>query len=206
MTDTDPIDPAREAPEHADLPATAAWRHLDARNGFEVLFLRHEHDRYHLHGCVTAVEEAEAWAIRYELTLDSSWATRSAHVVGRSALGERELRLEGDGAGAWRVDDTTNTELDGCLDVDLEASACTNALPVNRLRLGIGQLADAPAVYVHAGDLQVVRLEQTYRRLPNEGSRPRYDYAAPSFGFRAVLAYDQFGLVLDYPGIAVRAA
>jgi hypothetical protein len=188
------------------LPATAAWRHLDARVGFEVVFLRHANDRYHLDGHATAVEKGEAWTIRYTLTLDSNWATSYAQIVGRSVLGERELRLESDGAGKWRVDGEPMAQLSGCVDVDLEASACTNALPVNRLKLEIGQAADAPAVYVRARDLQVERLEQRYERLPNAADRVCYEYVAEGFDFRAVLVYDQFGLVLDYPGIAVRVA
>jgi uncharacterized protein len=206
MTKKDPIASVGASREHVDLPATSAWRHLDARAGFEVLFLRHEDDRYYLDGHVTAVEAGEAWGIRYALTLDSNWATRFAHIVGRSALGEHELRLECDGAGTWRVDGKPIAQLSGCLDVDLEASACTNALPVNRLRLEVGQTADAPAAYVRARDLRVERLEQSYARLSDAGERSRYKYGAPSFDFRAVLLYDQFGLVLDYPGIAVRTA
>jgi hypothetical protein len=97
-------------------------------------------------------------------------------------------------------------QLTGCLDVDLEASACTNAFPVHRLGLEVGQAADAPAVYVRARDLSVERLEQSYKRLPNDGEHSRYHYVAPTFNFRAVLVYDVFGLVLDYPGIAVRTA
>jgi hypothetical protein len=54
--------------------------------------------------------------------------------------------------------------------------------------------------------LRVERLEQTYARLPDEGERARYEYVAPAFDFSAVLTYDRFGLVLDYPGIAVRVA
>jgi uncharacterized protein len=204
MTETEPRAPIPSAPKRVDLPATAAWRHQDARIGFEVLFLRHQSDRYHLDGYVAAVEEGEPWGIRYALVLDSSWATRSAHIVGRSALGEHEVRLENDGAGRWRVDGKPMPQLSGCIDVDLEASACTNALPVNRLRLKIGQAADPPAVYVRARDLRVERLEQSYARLPNDGKHSRYDYVVPSFDFRTVLVYDEFGLVLAYPGIAVR--
>ena len=102
-----------------DLPATAAWRHLDARDGFEVLFLRRETDGYHLDGYSTAVEDGEAWSISYAFTLDTTWATRSAHVVGRSASGSHEVRLEGDGIGGWRVDGRPAPQLAGCLDVDL---------------------------------------------------------------------------------------
>jgi uncharacterized protein len=206
MAEKEPIAAVGSAPDDVDLPATAAWRHLDARVGFEVLFLRHENGHYHLDGHATAIEDGEAWGIRYALTLDSNWATRSAHIVGRSALGEYEIRLGRDAAGSWRVDGKPMAQLSGCVDVDLEASACTNALPVNRLELEVGQAADAPAVYVRARDLQVERLEQRYERLPNAGERARYDYIAPRFDFRAVLVYDQFGLVLDYPGIAVRVA
>jgi hypothetical protein len=185
----------------------AAWRHVDARVGFEVLFLRREHDVVRLDGYSTAVQEGEAWGIRYTLTLDEEWVTRHARVVGQSAQGEQEIRLEGDGSGEWRVDGEPAPELSGCLDVDLEASACTNALPVRRLGLQIGERAEAPAAYVRAPILRVERLEQSYARLEDDGDEgTRYDYAAPAFAFRTILTYDQAGFVLDYPGIAVRVA
>jgi uncharacterized protein len=114
------------------------------------------------------------------------------------------VRLEGDGSGGWRVDGKPARELDGCLDVDLEASAFTNALPVHRLRLDVGQAAEAPAAYVRAVDLRVLRLEQRYARLEDEGGHSRYDYVSPDHDFTCVLVYDEFGLVVDYPGIAVR--
>jgi uncharacterized protein len=49
-------------------------------------------------------------------------------------------------------------------------------------------------------------LEQRYLRLENEDPRRRFEYAAPVFDFVCELAYDGAGLLLDYPGIAVRAA
>ena len=112
-----------------ELPATAAWRHQDARTGFEVAFLRRERGGYRLDGYSTAVQEGEAWAMGYTITLDDQWGTRSAHVTGQSASGGHEVRLEGDGSGTWRVDGAAAPQLNGCVDVDLEASACTNAVP-----------------------------------------------------------------------------
>jgi hypothetical protein len=58
---------------------------------------------------------------------------------------------------------------------------------------------------VRAADLTVERLDQDYARIADEGCCQRYDYAAPAFGFTCRLRYDESGLVLDYPGIAVRA-
>jgi hypothetical protein len=91
------------------------------------------------------------------------------------------------------------------LDVDLESSAMTNALPVHRIALGVGQQAAAPAAYVRSLALTVERLEQIYGRVADEDGRQWYDYSVPVFDFACRLAYDESGLVLDYPGIAVRA-
>jgi hypothetical protein len=58
---------------------------------------------------------------------------------------------------------------------------------------------------VRVPDLSAERLDQDYARIADEGTCQRYDYAAPAFGFSCRLRYDPSGLVLDYPGIAVRA-
>jgi hypothetical protein len=190
----------------ADLPKYAAWRHRDAREGFEIAFLRAGDDGTHLEGATTAVEDGEGWIVRYLINLTLGWLTRWARVSGRSASGAHELTLEADGAGRWRVNGAPAPNLDGCLDVDLESSSLTNALPVHRLELEVGQEADAPAAYVRAVDLSVDRLEQHYVRLGDGPDGERYDYTAPGFDFESVLSYDEFGLVLDYPGIARRVA
>jgi uncharacterized protein len=189
-----------------DPPRYAAWRHGDSRSGFEVAFLRTGGEGYRIAGETAAVEEGEAWAVDYVITLDPEWLTRATLVSSRASSGARELSLEADGAGQWRIDGEAAPDLDGCLDVDLESSALTNAFPVHRLGLEVGDSADAPAAYVRVLDLSVERLEQRYLRLNDDASRERYLYAAPAFGFESELSYDEFGLVLEYPGIAVRVA
>jgi hypothetical protein len=183
-----------------------AWQHVGARNGFEVAFLNRAGDEHRVEGDTTAVEGGAAWAVHYRISLDSGWRTRHAHVVGRSEGGRRELTLQCDGNGRWQVDGAHAPHLDGCLDVDLESSALTNAFPAHRLGLQVGEQAEAPAAYVRALDLGVERLEQRYARLADDGHRRRYHYAAPRFDFECELVYDESGLVLDYPGIATRAA
>ena len=73
------------------------------------------------------------------------------------------------------------------------------------LGLEVGEDADAPAVYVRELDLSVERLEQRYARRPDDGPRRRYHYESPRFDFEAELVYDEAGLIIDYPGIGVRA-
>ena len=193
------------ATKFADPQAVAAFEHRDAQRGFEVVFIRAESGGYRIDGHTAAVEDGQAFAAAYAIALDGDWATRSAHVRGRSATGNYKLELESDGAGHWTVDGEQAPELDGYIDVDLEASAFTNTFPIHRLGLEVGERAEAPAVYVRELDRAVERLEQRYARLPDDGARRRYHYESPRFGFEAELVYDEAGLILDYPGIGVRA-
>ena len=186
------------------LPPAAAWRHEDARQGFEVVFFEAVRAGLRLDGCTTAVEDGQASVVRYEIVVDEAWRTRSARVWERCPSGAREVRLDADASGCWRVDGVPMGHLNGCLDVDLESSACTNMLPVHRLALAVGEAVEAPAVYVRAHNLDVERLEQQYVRVEDDQTRPRFRYCAPRFDYDDHLVYDSSGLVLRYPGIATR--
>lgn len=187
-------------------PRSAAWKHQGARTGFEVAILSSVDDGYLLTGCTTAVEEGHLWIVDYTIEVDAGWHARSARVSGRSGTGSRACLLETAGDGRWRVDGLPAPHLEGCLDVDLESSALTNALPVHRFALPIGGGSQAPAAYVRALDLRVERLEQHYVRVRDRDGHQCYEYTAPSFDFSCELVYDEAGLVLAYPGIAMRAA
>ena len=188
------------------LPAQVAFRHLDARAGYEVAFPEATEAGLRIEGHTAAVEDAVAWAVEYAIELDAAWVTRRARVTGRTAAGRRAVVVETDGRGAWTVDGVAAPYLDGCRDVDLESSALTNAFPVHRLALEVGEAAEAPAAYVRATDLAVERLEQRYERVADVDGRQCFEYASPAFDFACRLVYDRHGLVLDYPGIAVREA
>jgi uncharacterized protein len=203
--DTGDIDENVTCMSFAPLPVTAAWHHRSARTGFEVAYFSADGDGYRIEGWTTAIEDGATWAVQYAIEVDAAGATRRAAIHGRSAAGSCSARLEADGHGHWLVDGRHAPRLDGCLDVDLEASAMTNALPVRRMGLPVAAASAAPAAYVRAAGLAVERLEQTYARATDQAGGQRYDYAAPAFGFAARLVYDESGLVLDYPGIAVRA-
>ena len=123
----------------------------------------------------------------------------------RSVSGQREVRLGSSGPGSWLVDGAPAPHLDGCVDVDLEASVFTNALPVLRLALEVGAGADVPAAFVRAPDLTVERLDQRYVRVDDDSGQHRYEYSAPRFDYTGRLRYDSSGLLLEYPGIAERS-
>ncbi|MCM1966463.1 putative glycolipid-binding domain-containing protein [Streptomyces sp. G1] len=99
--------------------------------------------------------------------------------------------------GAYRPD------LDGALDCDLGLRPMTNTMPVLRHGLhrppGTGPHRFLMA-WVSVPDLAVTPNRQTYTHLgrAEHGTRVRYE----SGDFRADIAFDDDGLVLDYPSLA----
>jgi hypothetical protein len=155
-------------------------------------------------GHTAAVEDGVIWAVHYTIEVDEHWVTQHCRVWSWSEHGEHETQLSRDAAGRWRVDGVLALELDGCLDVDLEASACTNMLAVRRAQLPLHQSMEAPAAYVRAPGLEVERLEQSYFRLSNDDDDLLFEYKAPRFHVMCELRFGADGLVRDYPGIATR--
>ena len=184
---------------------SAAWRHQGARDGFEVVFLAETGDGgFIAEGHCTAVECEQPWSVGYIISLDAAWVTRRAELSELSSRGAHRAVLEHDGAGRWVLDGVTAPALDGCLDIDLEGSAFTNALPVRRLGLEVGQAGGAAAAWVRSPGIRVERLEQSYRRLPDGDEGQRYDYAASQLEFTAELRFDRDGIGTAYSGLATR--
>jgi Putative glycolipid-binding len=114
-------------------PPTACWQHQGLRSGFEVAYFRPASGGLRVHGTTTGLQDGDTWVVTYCLHLDESWSTRAADIVRTTVSGVTDVRLECDGAGHWMLNGEPAGHLDGCVDVDLESSAMTNALPIHGL-------------------------------------------------------------------------
>jgi hypothetical protein len=114
-------------------------------------------------------------------------ARPAAAIRGRSAAGLCSVLLEADGNGHWLVDGDPARHLDGCLDVDLEASAMTNALPVRRLGLPVAAGRPLPPPSSEPSAWPWNGWSRPMRKPPTKPGRQCYDYAAPAFDFEARL-------------------
>jgi hypothetical protein len=188
------------------LPASASWRHEGLRSGFEVAAFRPSSTGVRIEGTTTGLQEGTTWVVSYVVELDPTWRTRRARIELRTALGFTERLLQLDGAGVWLVDGIEAADLAGCLDVDLESSVVTNTMPVHRLGLAVGDRASAPAAYFRVDTGAIERLDQSYLRIEDVDGGQRYEYQAPIFDFRCQLVYDRSGLIVEYPGLGVRAS
>ncbi len=154
-------------------------------------------------GLVLLYRDGLALRCHYRLTADSAWRARSLDLVvqtGGPAPREAALALTGDGKGCWRVNGTRAPALDGCLDIDIQLTPFTNTLPIRRLDLAAGEIADLRAVYVPLPDPAPVPAEQSYACLRPLGlSGGLYRYESRASGFSADLPVDSGGFVVDYP-------
>lgn len=188
-----------------DFPDVATWRHHSVRSGFEVLFSATLADGRLLRGHTTAVEGGVAWSVGYRIELDPQWRTVRVETTSSTTAGERRMvaeRIDGD---RWLIDGQLRPDLTGCVDVDFESSAVTNTLPVHRIPFVPGGARHAaPAAFVRADDLRVERIEQEYTPLEATDTKVRFAYESSTFDVACTLTFDAAGLILDYPGIAVR--
>ena len=186
----------------APCPAEAAWRHHTAREAVEVVHVAEAPGGgWCLRGHTTGVEDEVAYALVWEVVVGPDWVTRRAHVRSLLPRGRPEVLLERSDEGEWTVDGASRPELTGVVDVDLEASAVTNTLPIHREALG--RETASPAAYVRL-DLTVELLEQWYGPAEAVDGELRVPYRAPRFGADFDLTLDPAGMVLDYPGLATR--
>jgi hypothetical protein len=182
------------------LPAAASWTHRGARAGFEVLFA----SPGRLRGRTAAREDDSTWFVGYDITVGADWATDAVKAVNSTVGGDHEVVLTRSAGDRWAVDGVARPDLDGCRDVDFESSAVTNTLPVHRLPFVPAAALDVPAAFVRADDLTVLRLEQRYTLTSSDEQRHVFHYESATFDFACELIFDASGLVLDYPGIAIR--
>jgi hypothetical protein len=185
------------------LPLHAVWRHIGGPDGFECAFFRGEDDVLVVEGQTIALDDDDVWSVGYSIRIDDSWRMRDARIAVRTARGVEVVGLERDGS-QWFVDGQHEPLLDGCDDLELEASACANTFAVHRLALPVGRRVESSAVYVGAPELRIARLEQVYEHLDDRDGGSRYRYRAPQVSFETVIRFDAAGLVDEFPMVAER--
>ena len=180
------------------------YKRQEGRRGFEVARLEAADDGgYRIDGHSTGEDEGMTWGMHYALHVDASWATRSLAASGFSEEGSWSLALVADGAGAWTRDGVAAPEFDGCLDVDMVSTVFTNTLAVRRLGLEVEGSGTLDVVWIGTpAGREVERMPQRYTRVGIRG----YRFEVVGGEFEADLEFDEFGLVLSYPGLAQRVA
>jgi hypothetical protein len=143
------------------------------------------------------------YRIQYEIEWDKNWCTREVDIDVMVAQTAHSFHLSVDEHAHWFEGEGRElSELAGCVDVDIWPTPFTNMLAVRRLGLAPGERELVTVVWVDAlaGELRMAR--QAYTCLDHS----TYRFESLERGFTAELAVDDYGLVVDYPGLFERCA
>jgi hypothetical protein len=168
--------------------------------GMEHLRLTFHEDHIVAHGDVMAIAGSSPFRLRYKIKCDSGWHTRKLDLEVHDLHGCRERHVKADGQGNWRdAEHGELTELAGCLDVDISATPFTNTLALRRLDLQQGENASLTVAYVKLPELTFRPVSQRYSCNWRAPTGCIVTYEGLFRGFKADLALDADGLVIDYP-------
>jgi hypothetical protein len=146
-------------------------------------------------GVVIGRKDGARFGLSYRLRLDALWHVREADL--RLTSG-RALRLESNGRGLWHENGREQPALQGCIDIDIEATPMTNTLPVRRLAMKPGDSTEIRLCYIDVPALTSATTRQRYTAL-DDGATVLFE--SIESGFRAELPVDEDGIVRDYPGL-----
>jgi uncharacterized protein len=155
-------------------------------------------------GAIIGIAAGEAFRVSYQVTCDATWRVRAAHIA-TSHPSVHSLRLRADSERRWTTGaGAPLTALDGCVDIDLAVTPFTNTLPIRRLDLRPGEVAEVAVVYIDAPTLEATAVRQRYTCLARASTGGRYRFEALPYpalpqGFLAELSVDAEDLVEDYP-------
>jgi predicted transport protein len=197
---------ARSAHESRVTKSDVLWAALEDE-GFEHLLLTTSSSTIRADGLIVRREnDGPAYRAHYKIECDPLWRVRAVEIdVTDPDAGH--LDLTSDGNGIWLdADCQPIAPLNGCTDIDIQASPFTNTLPIRRLRLNDEATARIDVVYIDPRTATFERTSQRYTRLRGtDGGSGLYHYTSLDSGFETVLAVDADGLVIDYPHFFRRA-
>jgi uncharacterized protein len=199
--------PEMSAPTNLDratiTPCALVWRRVLDNGSMEFANVAPSGSGFELTGTIVAVHEREPLEVKYRLECGPDWSTRAISIEQRRGFQRSTLSLAVDDAGAWSDSRTGRLDsLTGCLEVDLELTPITNTLPINRLKLAIGQREEIAVAWIRFPSLEIIHARQSYERLSDR----TYRYRSLGSGFTADIDVDEIGLTIRYEGIWERVA
>ena len=178
------------------------WRRVLDDASFELCRFKRSGDAIHLGGTILVAYENRPLEVAYEILCDVAWRTRKVTIRQREGFEHSELKLSVDAESWSDADRGALLEIADCVDVDIELTPATNALPINRLNLATGESGEIQAAWVRLPSLKIESARQRYERL----SETVYRYTSIASGFQAEIEVNGFGLPIRYGNIWERVA
>jgi uncharacterized protein len=168
--------------------------HGTVLQGHEACRLFSQDSGWHLEGTAVFSHEGQPCRLNYQVVCDEAWHTLSASVEGWVGNNVIDIQIKADPNRHWRLNEVEQPDVMGCIDVDLNFSPSTNLIPIRRLNLAIGEMAEVKAAWLRFPSFTLETLSQKYHRLDES----TYGYESGGGQFAAELKVNQSGFVVDY--------
>jgi len=170
------------------------WRRLDLA-GHEFAEISSENSKNFVNGTAIFVFERQFCKLDYAIVCDLNWQTLATRVSGFA--GEKVVKIEitVDAEKRWKLNGNNNPQTVNSVDIDLNFSPVTNALPIRRLNLEVGESAEVRAAWLKFPAFSLEPLVQTYERLGEN----LYRFESGGGEFVREIEVDDSGLVTKYP-------
>src|SRR5262245_35522896 len=176
------------------------WRRVRDEASIEHATVESVGEGIALSGTVLTSVGGKPLRVDYRLLVDASWRSRLLDVRQEFDGEVRSLTLTSNGLGQWLRDGRESPDLRDCVDVDLNFTPITNALPLNRLDIGRAGSVDIVAAWVRLPQLTVAPARQRYERVAPGVFR----YASVFSGFQTTIRVDDLNFPIEYEGVWTR--
>jgi hypothetical protein len=179
--------------------ASILWERVDVP-GHDFAALELEAAGPAIRGMAVFHDKAGPSALSYTVRCNHDWHTTEGHVRGRAGSRAVELVIHRGSDGRWSLNGAHCARVAGCIDLDLNFTPATNLLPLRRLALPVGDVAEVQSAWLEWPALTLRPLVQRYRR--DTDAEYFYEADLPDAApFRCILRVAPSGWVLDYGGL-----
>jgi uncharacterized protein len=168
----------------------------------ENCLVNHQENSAEISSTIIGSYEGRLYKVEYHIRTNAWWQTVLLELTSQVNNHTQMIKLEGDGKGNWTYNGKEAEQFKGCIDVDIAVTPFTNTLPIRRLQLQQGQSQQIQVIYCDLLNQVIKPVSQKYTRLSNN----EYHYENIPNDFEATIKVDEYGLVVDYPGLFVRTA
>lgn len=151
---------------------------------------------FHSRGELVGNKNNQVYGLDYQIVVDEQWKTRFFSI--NSSQGNKSYSVHAHKINnLWVIDDVEYPEFNECLDVNIATTPYTNTLPINRLKLEIGESKEINVLYINPLEERITLVMQRYKRL----SDFTYFYENLWNDFKATIIVDEDGIVQEYSGM-----
>lgn len=170
------------------------WRsHL--YSGHDYCTIQNVRDGWELSGTALLIIDNLPGRLDYVVHCDRGWKTSSASIEGYVRNKTIGIQVEVNDSRDWIINGRVQSDLRGCLDIDLAFTPATNTLPIRRLRLGAGDSMTTRAAWLKVPEFRFSALDQQY----SQTSESEYLYQSPNNSYSALLSVNSAGFATSCP-------